>query len=44
MEPIKVYVFGQWHDATWDEVTDLVYFNGCHAGLGCFERYLRRVK
>lgn len=44
MEPIKVHVFGQWHDATWDEVTGLVYFNGMHASLECFERYMRRVK
>ncbi len=44
MEPIKVFVWGQWHDATWDEVTDLVWFGGCHAGLGCFERWLRVVR
>ncbi len=43
MEQIKVFVFGQWHDATWDEVTDLVYFNGCHASLACFPHYLRVV-
>lgn len=44
MERIKVQVLGQWHDATWDEVTDLVYFNGMHAALGCFERYLRVIR
>ena len=43
MEPIKVRVWGEWHDAAWCEVTDLVYFNGCHARLGCFEHYLRVV-
>ena len=43
MEKIKVRVWGGWHDAEWDEVTGLVYFNGCHAALGCFERYLRVV-
>ncbi len=42
MEPIKVYVCGQWHDATWDEVTNLVYFNGCQAALECF-RFMRVV-
>jgi len=42
MQPIKVFVFGQWHDATWDEVTNLVYFNGMHASLECFN-YMRLV-
>lgn len=44
MEPIKVWVLGRWHDATYDEVTGLVYFNGCHAALGCFERHLRVIR